>query len=94
MRLNINDCEACLTHELSPLTEDGERYLMEVWDVVARTTDGCTFVYHDSSWDERDAKEFAARVEGYGNINPDLWAEVITSELPDYVTDPHRPEFN
>ena len=43
------------------------------------------------------AERFVARVQAAGEINLDRWDLVQISdpnELPDYVTNPHRPEYN
>lgn len=43
------------------------------------------------------ADRFVARVQSAGEVNLDRWDLVGISdpnELPDYVTNPHRPEYN
>lgn len=43
-----------------------------------------------------DVEAFARRVETYGSIDPEKWQDITPDPdaLPDYVTDPYRPEFN
>ena len=86
------------THDLGPITEDGERYLVEVWNLEVKTTDGCRWVHESAFWSEARAIEFGATVVRFGSIHPDNWHLIYDPnapvELPDYVTDWANPIFN
>ncbi|MHC4299621.1 MAG: hypothetical protein ACYS7Y_20270 [Planctomycetota bacterium] len=94
MRQPIEQCDALLTHDLGPVTEDGERYLVTCWDIVAQAADGRQWLFPQAFPSEEAGQALAERVEEYGSIDPEKWREITPAGLPDYVTDWHRPEFN
>jgi len=95
---NATGFEILKTHDMGPLTEDGERYLVEVYDLEVRTLDGRRWVFHLAFRSQDEAKRFATDVIAFGTINPEKWNCAFdpnaAQELPDYVTDWYRPEFN
>jgi hypothetical protein len=81
---------------MGPVTEDGERYLVNCWDIVAHTEDGGRWLFPMPENTEEKGEAFAKQVENHGSIDPEKWVDITPNPnaLPDYVTDPHNPIFN
>ncbi len=108
MRLVINDCFSAPSYRTVHL-EDGVyetcvgRYVVayvtngDYREVYIFTKDADCAPYVWLNPDEDVADRFADRVLAAGTINEDLWMHVRSEklhQLPDYVLDPTRPEFN
>lgn len=92
----IEIVEAVPDQVLGPITDDGERYWQQVWVIVAHTSDCGPMCVHFTVWHtQKSAEWFAAKVEKAGRINLDYWTmDRPHDELPDYVLNPWRPEYN
>ena len=95
-RIPIRYCEPALTQGLVRNEEDGENYWVTVYNITCTTADGRRWLHEhiERTWQAADA--FCDRIYKVGSINPDKWLDITRDpdELPDYVTDPHRAEFN
>lgn len=95
---NTTGFEMLPTHDLGPLTEDGERYLVRAFDLEVQTLDGRRWVFHLAFRTPDEAERFAGDVIAYGSINPEKWNCSFDPNarptLPDYVTHWYLPEFN
>ncbi len=84
--------------------EEGRYDAFVGYNVFAETT-GPLIEYHGYTggepglkvFDLAAAEQLAERVKAAGSIRPELWEHVGNadcSELPDYVLNPWRPEYN
>ncbi len=76
MRLPIKRCEAILTQDLGPRTEDGEQTLVTVWDIVAYTTDGRRWLWPFTKNTKKAALAFVHRVLEHGSIDLQPWQDI------------------
>jgi hypothetical protein len=95
MSVAVSFVEAVPTQVLGPYNDDGERFYQQAFDIIAHPSNGGPMYVHPVHWMTKESAEwFVNRVKAVGRINPEHWWECTPSELPDYVTEWWRPEFN
>lgn len=88
-------------------SEDGGYYALQGYNVIARCAhdSGCvgSYVHSDSDglhsvFDYAEGERIADRIMKAGSIDPSKFWDCVSvtdpTDLPDYVLDPDRPEFN